>query len=58
VTSASTPYWSQLLGVAVKHTQNFFSMKFAKTFGYSNINLSDSSTKIKEFSSEKKSSLV
>jgi hypothetical protein len=37
------------LGVAVKHMQNFFSIKLAKIFGYSNINLSDSSTKIKEF---------
>ena len=55
MTSASTPCWSQLLGVAVKQMQNFLLMKSAKAFGDSNMALSDSSMRIKEFSSGLKS---
>ena len=55
MTSASTPCWSQLLGVAVKQMQNLFSMKSAKAFSGSNMTLLDSSIRMREFSSLSKS---
>ena len=47
MTSASTPCWSQLLGVAVKQMQNLFSMKSAKAFSDSNMTLLDSSIRMR-----------